>query len=261
MMQKIGYIAGALSLFYFSTYGILAGLTNVFTFFWLLLGIFCLAAAWAYPGLKKWILKLPKGVIWCLAGILICCVLVFCVAEGMVIGYGAKAPEPEADYVIVLGGQVRGSQPSYNLKMRLDAAYEYLKDNPRTKVILSGGQGSGEDISEALAMTEYLKARGIQAERMIPEDQSTNTEENFRFTKEKLYASRHKDEGNEKEWEELRFVVVTNRFHIFRSIGIARKQGFAHVEGLGSSTQWYTVPNLYVREAFAVIKYVLCGQM
>ncbi|MCI8282648.1 MAG: YdcF family protein [Lachnospiraceae bacterium] len=260
-MQKIGYIAGALSLFYFITYGILAGLTNAFTFFWLLLGIFLLAVAWWYPGLKKWLLRLPKGVTWPLAGVLLCGVLAFCVAEGMVIGYGQKEPKPGADYVIVLGGQVRGSQPSYNLKMRLDKAYDYLKENPTARVILSGGQGSGEDISEAQAMMEYLKARGVGEERMILEDQSTNTEENFRFTKEKLQSFGHTDGGEEKDWEELRFVVVTNRFHIFRSMGIAKKQGFAYVEGLGSSTQWYTVPNLYVREAFAVIKYVLWGQM
>lgn len=260
-MQKIGYIAGILSLFYFITYGILAGLTNAFTFFWLLLGIFCVAVAFKYSSLKKWLLRLPTGALWCLMGIGLCCILIFCAAECAVIGYGAKAPKADADYVIVLGGQVRGSTPSYNLRMRLDAAYEYLRNNSRTKVVLSGGQGSGEDISEAQAMKEYLEAKGIQKERMILEDQSTNTEENFRFTKEKLQASLHTEGTKETEWEALRFVVVTNRFHIFRSIGIAKKQGFAHVEGLGSSTQWYTVPNLYVREAFAVIKYVLCGQM
>lgn len=56
-------------------------------------------------------------------------------------------------------------------------------------------------------------------------------------------------------------VLVTNNFHAFRSVKIAKKQGFTNVEGLGASVMWYTVPNLYLREAFAVVKYALFGQI
>ena len=56
-------------------------------------------------------------------------------------------------------------------------------------------------------------------------------------------------------------VLVTNNFHVYRSIKIAKKQGLNNIQGLGSSIRWYTVPNLYLREAIAVIKYYVCGQI
>ena len=56
-------------------------------------------------------------------------------------------------------------------------------------------------------------------------------------------------------------VIVSNDFHLFRAKRIAQKQGFRHVEGLGSRTHLYTVPNSYAREIAAVIKYKICGQI
>ena len=67
----------------------------------------------------------------------------------------AKAPQ-NLDYVIVLGAHVRGTVPSRALRKRLDCAKAYAEENPDTIFFLSGGQGSGEDITEAEAMYRYL---------------------------------------------------------------------------------------------------------
>ena len=144
---------------------------------------------------------------------------------------------------------MQGRRPTYNLARRLDAAYSYLEENPGTTAILSGGQGTGEDISEAEAMAVYLEQKGISKERMILENQSKNTDENIRFSREKM--------GDQN----TSVVLVTNSFHVFRSVRIAKKQGLANVEGLGAGIMWYTVPNLYLREAFAILKYAVCGQL
>ena len=176
-------------------------------------------------------------------------VIVFFTALGMIIFYGNSVPKPAADYMIVLGAQVRGKTPSYNLARRLDVAYEYLKKNPETIVILSGGQGAGEEISEAEAMAVYLEQKGMKRQQMILEDQSRNTHENIMFSREKM------------ENEQAEVIVVTNNFHVFRGVKIAKKQGLSNVQGLGSPVMWFTIPNMYVREVFAVLKYALFRQI
>lgn len=252
MIQKILYILGAVSLVYFGSYAVLTGLGNRFTFFWLIVGMVFIGYGAAYREVNEKLLAFPKPLKRGLAAAAGLCILVFLGTEALILAHGFHTPLPGADYVIVLGAQVRGTKPSYNLRKRLDAAYEYLKENPETKVILSGGQGADEEISEAQSMAEYLTEKGIEPERMILEDRSTNTEENLKFSKAMI---------PDFEQTNPRVVLATSRFHVFRSIRIARRQGFAEAEGLGAPIMWYTVPNLYVREAAAVLKYALWGQL
>ncbi len=248
-LRILGFVIGGLSLFYFLFYGISTGLTNKFTYFWLLLGLGCILPAIFAKPIRHLVAAMPGILKAIIAAVAAICILVLIVTEAAIIGYGAAEPEPGADYVIVLGAQVRGRTPSYNLARRLDQAYDYLNENPSAQVILSGGQGAGEEISEAQAMAEYLQRKGIAKERMILEDKSVNTFENLQYSREKM------ENGN------AHVVLVTNNFHVFRSVKIAKKQGFTNVEGLGASVMWYTVPNLYLREAFAVVKYALFGQI
>ena len=250
MITKIiGYAAGIISLVYFGIYTAFAGLTNKFTYFWLLFGVFCILMAAGRKHIRRLWKIIPLALRVLVSSVIGICLAALIIAEGLIIGYGASGPEPGADYVIVLGAQVRGRTPSYNLARRLDKAYEYLKENPETKVILSGGQGEGELVTEAQAMAKYLKNKGLLEKRMILEEESENTYENIKFSREKI------------EKQEADIVLVTNNFHVFRSLRIARRQGVENVEGLGAPVMWYTVPNLYLREAFAVIKYMICGQI
>ncbi len=248
-LRILGFFLGGLSLIYFVVYAALAGLTNKFTYFWLFFGICCILLAAGQRRISSGLKAIPVPVKAIAAVLLGLCLLALVAAEVMIISYGSRAPQPGADYVVVLGAQVRGRTPSYNLARRLDEAYRYLVENADTRVILSGGQGQGEDITEAEAMAEYLRERGISSERMILEDASVNTFENIKYSREKM------------ESDNPRVVLVTNNFHVFRSVGIAKKQGLTRVEGLGAPVMWYTVPNLYLREAFAVIKYKLLGQI
>ena len=73
--------------------------------------------------------------------------------------------EPRAngsnDYAIILGAKVNGEKPSLSLQYRLDAALDYAKQYPHVYLILSGGQGAGEHISESEAMRRFLIENGI----------------------------------------------------------------------------------------------------
>lgn len=270
MIRWIGCIFGGMSILYFVLYAAAAGLNNKFTFFWLALGLLLIGAALAGPRLVRWQQRMPRPLWYAFASVAMVCAGLFVLALGMVIFYGAGRPQSGADYLIVLGSQVRGRKPSDNLQKRLDAALYYLEENPNTRAVLSGGQGDDEAISEAQAMADFLTAQGIDAGRLILEDRSRNTEENLRFSREMIEADLGNEAGNVGQPSEEnyaggvfsgRVVIVTSNFHVFRSLGIARRQGFLHAEGLGTRTLWYTIPNLYVREAFAVLKYAFCGQM
>lgn len=173
----------------------------------------------------------------------------FICLEGVLIIYGNTKPKENSDYVIVLGAQVRGTVLSRALKNRLDTAYEYLIQNEGSKVIVSGGQGPGEEISEAYAMSQYLLERGIHKDRIILEDKSTNTYENLKFSKGLI------------EDTSLEVVIVTNDFHVFRSLSIAKKQGFTKVHGLGAPSDDMLIVSYYVREFFAVVKDIIFGNI
>lgn len=249
MIMNILMILGILCLVYFVLYMALVDLTNVFTYFWLLAGIGCFVLSLIYKKTVSGQSVIPQWIKWTFGLVFMAAFCVILVTELIIIQYGAEKPAKHADYVLVLGAQVKGSVPSYALQKRLDVAYEYLAENPDTQVILSGGKGPGEDVTEAYAMAVYLQALGIDKERMILEENSTNTDENIRYSMELM------------ENTDDKVVLVTNYFHVCRGVGVAKKQGLSNVEGLGAPTKWYTVPNQYLREAFAVIKYKICGQI
>lgn len=166
---------------------------------------------------------------------------------GMLLVSSAKEPSLEPDYIIVLGAKVKGTKVSRALRERLDCTIAYATEHPRPLIIVSGGQGDGEDITEARAMYEYLTEAGIDEKRIIQEEQSTNTAENFQYTLELV--------GNKQK----KFLVVSNRFHIYRAVAIGKKMGIQHIEGLAAPTDGVMKVHYYLREAFAVIKYKLAG--
>lgn len=154
------------------------------------------------------------------------------------------------DALIVLGAGIKGETIGSNLQERLDAALEYHKKNPNAVIVVSGGKGNYESITEALAMERYLLQNGVPSDNIIKEERSTSTEENFRYSKELLdgyFAG------------EYRVAYITNRFHIYRAGCIGEAQGFEGLTHQGAKTPWYTaVPN-GLREMLAILKLWIFG--
>lgn len=226
-----------------------SGINTAFLWFWIMaaLGCFILSVLCRLLFLHK--IEIGEHLKYGFTLLLVAGVALFIVTEGMIFYHGNKEPQPHADYVIVLGAQVRGTVVSKALKKRLDTAYEYLQDNKSAKVIVSGGQGSGEDISEARAMYDYLAGRGIAKDRLIMEDNSRNTYENLRFSQSEMGVGEHT------------VVLVTNSFHVFRAVNIAKKLGLKEVSGLGAPTDDILTLHYYIREFFAVLKDKLIGNI
>ena len=120
-------------------------------------------------------------------------------------------------------------------------------------MIVSGGQGENESISEAEAMKRYLIERGLPEERIILEGASTSTYENF------VYSAKLIEEA-EGVLENVDIAFVTTRFHLFRSMKTAK---FANVDafGIGARGVWYTALNDYMRECAAITFHFLTGSI
>lgn len=178
--------------------------------------------------------------------ILLCCGLAVLLSFGGFLAvYGRNDNATfEEKTVIVLGCGIRGERVSVGLAKRLDKAAEYHRENPEAVIIVSGGQGPQEDISEALAMKRYLVAKGIDEEKIIMEDQSTSTITNFKFSHEIM---------KEYDLPEDSVVFVTNGYHVYRAASYAKAEGL-DVTHLGTDIIWYTIPMNYMREMLAVLK-------
>nr|WP_154895846.1 YdcF family protein [Paenibacillus xylanexedens] len=157
-----------------------------------------------------------------------------------------NANDPEqADYVIILGSGIKGTELSLTLKQRLDASLDYIRNHPQTPVIVSGGQGPGESIPEALAMKNYLVEQGITPAQVIMEDKSTSTQENMAFSKRII---------DEAGLEHPEIMIVTSDYHMFRSKYLAAKNGYAAEYGISAPSPGYLKPINMIREYFAVVK-------
>lgn len=264
LMGSILIGIGVLSIVYFVGYVIIMDLNNVFTYFWLLLGLLCIGGGFILRRLHQKGNHAPGGLVIFLLSVAGVAGLVVAVVLGMLIQQAYEKPQPGAEYMVVLGARVKGTTITTNLRYRLEAALTYLEENPETVVVVSGGQGKGEDITEAEAMSSYFLGNGISENRIIKEETSVNTDQNIRNSMKLIGEDRVSrqqnisDQGNVKSGT---VVIVSNGFHLFRAKGIARKQGYDKVEGLSSKTKPYTLPNCYMREVFAVLKYKLSGQI
>lgn len=174
------------------------------------------------------------------------CVSALLVFAMFLVSYGLSDNiSGKEDAIIVLGSGIRGELLTQGLKNRLDAAIDCYKENEDLIIVVSGGQGPQEDITEALAMERYLLARGIPQENIIKEEKATSTYENFVNSKS-ILDSRF---GGEYET-----AFVSNEYHIYRASSLARIAGFDTVTHTHSSTMWYTLVPSTLRETLAVVK-------
>ena len=215
--------------------------------FWYALGAVLLGAAWAVHS-GAWS-ALPAGIRHAAGAACLAFFAVILVTQACILTEFNDRGEDGLDYVVVLGAQVFEDRPSVVLAYRLDTACDYLMRNENARCIVSGGKGSAEPAREADVMASYLVGKGIGQDRIIVEGRSRNTVENI------IYSSELVNPGND------RVGIVTNDFHLFRGLGIARKHGFAHACGIAAPSSPFYLPNNMVRESFSIVKDFLTGNL
>lgn len=183
---------------------------------------------------KKWIYR---G----LVGILASIILLALGETGFMIHAACRKPAENAT-VVVLGCRVYGENPSLSMVERLKAAYAYLEENPGAVCILSGGQGVGEDISEAECMYRWLTEKGIDESRLYKEEESVSTRENLLFSGQLI----------EEEGLNPRIAIATSEYHQYRAGRIAASLGMEY-GAVSAHTAVWLFPTFYVRELYGIL--------
>lgn len=176
--------AAVLCLVYYGVIVLYAGFGTSFAVLWLLIGGFFGATAAGIHFYQKYPERVP---LWLPVSFVTLCasgLMIVLVTQILIFGRIPAAAEPSLDYVIVLGAKVKpDGSLSKTLKLRLDKALEYMKENPETMLVLSGAKGDAEPCSEADAMETYLLGQGADPDHLLKEEQSFSTVENLAYSR------------------------------------------------------------------------------
>lgn len=217
-----------------------------FAKFYTLLGLlFIILGVMILSGIYREFMKKHKKAYKAFKTIMLLFIVSIIAIETPIIYYGFKKDKETIDYIVVLGAGLWGETPSLALMERLEESTKVIKENPSAKIVVSGGMGPGETITEAEAMKRYLVKNGVEESRIIKEDKSRSTSENMEFTKKAIEAI--DDNKN------IKILIITNNFHMFRSRLLASHYGF-NAYGSPAALHPLLVPSYYAREYMAVIK-------
>ncbi len=225
--------------------------SGTFSFVIWLFGAVFFGACFFVAGNRRW-MKVPSGVRGLIYSVLGAAALVFIICQIAILSHFFDKGEKDLDYVIVLGAQMRSSGPSVIYRYRLEKAKEYMLENPETICITTGGQGSNESVSEGEGGASYLTSLGVPASRILVEKESMTTPQNIANALEMIEKDRGSDEG-------LRIGIITNGFHVFRGVHIAKGLTDANICGIAAYMQPQYIPNNMVRETFGIIRDFFAG--
>ncbi len=232
---------------FFTIHGLALSVTaniNLGVILTILLGAFFIVWSVFYDPIKRYTQKGFGKWIKCIVALGLC-------GELLLIGFLAIYGQTDnityqEDAVVVLGAGIRGEEVTIPLKLRLDKAVAYHEKNPDAWIVVSGGQGFQETITEAEAMKRYLMQCGVNSSVILKEEKATSTNENMRFSKE-ILDSCFPD-------RDYKIVVITNHFHIYRGVYIAKLEGLGQVHHMKAALQWQNLVPCYLRESLAVLK-------
>lgn len=205
------------------------------------------------------------------------CLAIFVIIEGLIFLNASGNPVQNLDYVIVLGARVKKDGISRSLKERLDTAIQYSEENPETVFVLSGGKGQDEPVTEAEAMRDYMVYNGISPDRILLETHSTSTVENIAYSRLVIEEDRAKRKNRQEQKSETimfsgsdivmapdkptQVGILTSDFHIFRAKKIAKEWGIKDAAGIPSPSDPVLFVHQCVREALAIFKDRVMGNM
>ena len=282
--------AAVLCLVYYGVIVLYAGFGTSFAVLWLLIGGFFGATAAGIHFYQKYPERVP---LWLPVSFVTLCasgLMIVLVTQILIFGRIPAAAEPSLDYVIVLGAKVKpDGSLSKTLKLRLDKALEYMKENPETMLVLSGAKGDAEPCSEADAMETYLLGQGAEPDHLLKEEQSFSTVENLAYSRvmiekrENLLEQERKAEADRLlrapgEIEGVpetgaptnntpvlarqpRVGIITSNFHLCRAAMIAKKQDYGTVYGIASEADKVLLVHFSLCDGIALLKDRLMGNL
>ncbi len=236
------------SVCYFFLCAAYGGFFITFLWFWPAVAVFSAVRAWMLSReLKRGEgLAIPKPVRVAYQIVFIAGIIFFAAVESCIVGSMTATAPDNLEYIIVLGAGLRGTEPKNPLKTRISTAAEYLDENPETVAIASGGQGQDEQISEAECIRRKLTENyGIDNNRIILEEMSSDTEENLAFCLDII--------GN----PDTSVGIVSNGFHEYRAMMIADHTGYKNAHPIPAKTLFPVGLHYTVREFFGVCELMI----
>lgn len=203
---------------------------TLMTFIYGFLAILCFASFWLFS------LQSPFAWPSALVNVILLVLIVASVLYVQKPALRCKTPHT-VRWIVVLGCRLINGKPGRTLTRRLETALQCYRQHPEAQIMVCGGKGDDELLSEADAMSAYLVAQGVLPQEIIKEDQSRTTAENLRNF---LELSHCQDDP---------ILLVTSDFHMGRALGLADQIGLSNVSGLPSSTPWTSWFNCALREA------------
>lgn len=236
-------ILGSMSIIYYFLLVIFGGKIS-FSKLWLIVGSFMLLIGIIKKIDKNKTIRINKRIKWLFITLISIGTASFIIIEGLIITSGIGDEMKKSDYLVILGAGLKGEKMSLTLSQRMHKSLEYIDKYSDVKIVVSGGQGPGEYITEAEAMKRFLINHGVSEKNIIKEEKSTSTAENLKYTKNKLEQI--------DERKNIKISIVTSNFHMFRAQFLAKRVGF-DTYAVPAKLHFLLIPNFYVREYFAVI--------
>lgn len=216
---------------YFLVICISSGFNQIFSYIWL----FAACVMFVFSKLER---KKQKAAF----ALTVSVAVLICAAEIPIVRGAFFKPDMTDEYIVVLGAKADGYKPSEILKFRLEEAVSLYE--PGKTVIVTGGKGSDEIITEAECMQKYLISKGIPEDDIIMENKAVSTYENLLFTSALIDTSKG-------------CIIVTSDFHTARAMYIAKQLGYENISTSPSKTRLLFMPNYYLREIPAFVKAIL----
>ena len=223
------------------------GILNAFN----LMGILACAYVIVFYGARPFFRKLKEKfydkkftrILWKTGRFCIYAFAVYGFVISIIMAVFANIPPADNSSEIILGAQVKGTSPTLSLYDRIIAGEEYLRENPDSICVGTGGLGDTAEITEAQCIYNVLTEHGIDSDRIYLENNARNTKENIEYSYNTI-----KENG-----ENENIAIVSDGFHQARARLIARKLGIdSQIGAVSAETNWIYLPTFWVREWFAL---------
>lgn len=177
-----------------------------------------------------------RAVFW----VLVMIVMYFGFVTYLVSAQSKRDETRQADAAIVLGAAVWAGTPSPVLRARLDHALLLFQNKQVTKIVVTGGVGRGDNMSEAAASAEYLLSKGVPSDAILREELGRST-----------YESLQNATVLAQDASIRRVLLVSDPFHMLRSLKMAQDLG---LEAYASPTQTSPISTRPLEEQFYMLR-------
>jgi uncharacterized SAM-binding protein YcdF (DUF218 family) len=253
VVNDLFLVAGIACLLYYLGMGLAVRFGQSMLWVWPLMGVACLVrwAWWRRAWRQGKRAPVPRWLVWTVRVLAVLALAVFAWVESFVFSAAFQKAPDGLDSIVVLGARVNEDGPSGSLRERIDTAVDYLRRNPGTVAVASGGQGEDEPMSEAACIRDHLVAAGIPEDRVLIEDASTSTVENLTNSFALL----------DRLDRVVSVGIVTNDFHVYRAVRVGQAMSAYEVCGVPARSSVFGFIHYALREFFAVSVSFLRGNM